>query len=248
MQPAASRTAAPAETHVYLERSGCALELDVVRPAVQEDPAPAVVFFHGGAWRMGSREQFLPQCRELAANGTFGITAGYRLVSEANGLSPVDCAQDAAEAVGWVRDRAAQLGIDPGRIAAGGGSAGGQLAAAVAAMGIELGALVLFNPALGPDGSPRLRFLGEACPDWDVSDRFPPTLVQHGTADSVVPIEHSRVFAERMRSLGRPCRLVEYDGMPHAFFNHPAPEGRYEATVHEMQRFLASLGLLDRAA
>jgi len=233
------------EAHTYLERDGAALELEVVRPAHSGQPAPAVVFFHGGGWRMGSREQFLPQCRELAAGGTVGITASYRLVSADNGLSPLDCADDAVEAVRWVRAHATELGIDASRIAAGGGSAGGQLAAAVAAMDVELSALVLFNPALGPDGSPRLHFMGDAGPAWDVTRGFPAALIQHGTDDALVPIEHARRFAERMKSVGSHCRLVEYDGMPHAFFNHPAPEGRYEATVQEMLQFLTSLDLYE---
>lgn len=232
------------EAYVYAERAGSALELELVRPSAGERPAPAVIFFHGGAWRIGSREQFLPQCRELTAGGTFGVTASYRLVSDDNGLSPVDCVRDAVEAIQWVRAHASELGIDPSRIAAGGGSAGGQLATAVAAMGVELSALVLFNPALAPDGSPRLDFMGDAAPDWSLRPGFPPALVQHGTADALVPIEHARRFAERMRALGSRCELVEYDEMPHAFFNYPVPEGRYEATVLEMRQFLKSLGLL----
>lgn len=232
------------ETHIYFETAGSTLELDLVRPADSPSPAPAVIFFHGGAWRIGDRQQFLPQCRKLAAQGTFGITASYRLVSDDNQLSPVDCANDAAAAVRWVRAHAAELGIDPNRIAAGGGSAGGQLATAVAAMEVELAALVLFNPALAPDGSPRLLFLGGAGPDWDITPGFPPALVMHGTGDTIVPIEHARRFAERMKVVGSRCELAEYEGMPHAFFNHPAPEGRYEETVGEMERFLTSLDLL----
>ncbi|MBW2279883.1 MAG: alpha/beta hydrolase [Deltaproteobacteria bacterium] len=204
---------------------------------------PAVVFFHGGAWRIGSREQFLPQCRRLAAAGTVGITVTYRLTNSET-VTPVDCADDAAHAVRWVRDHADDLGVDSTRIAASGGSAGGQLAAAVASMGVDLAALVLFNPALAPDGTPRLAFMGEGSPDWGVGERFPPSLVLHGTADEQVPIDHSRRFAARMKALGRRCDLVEYEGMPHAFFNHPAPEGRFEETASEMERFLRSLELL----
>ncbi len=231
-------------TYGYRAGDGSELQLDVVRPD-SEGPArgaPAVVFFHGGAWRIGSREQFLPQCRRLAQVGIAGITASYRLVTDDNGLSPVDCVTDARLAVAWVREHASELGIDPARIGAGGGSAGGHLAAALASMKVDLCGLVLFNPALAPDGTPRLAFMGDAGPDWDVHAGFPPALVLHGTADEIVPIENARAFQEHMVRLGRRCELIAYEGMPHAFFNYPAPAGRFEETVAQMLRFLAELG------
>lgn len=233
-----------AKTHVYRELEGRALELEVVRPGGGRSATPCVVFFHGGGWRTGDRSQFLPQCKALAARGATGITVTYRLADNDTGTTPVDCSDDAAHAVSWVRDRADELGIDRQRIVASGGSAGAQMAAAVAAMGQELSALVLFNPALCPDGTPRLRLMGDACPPWAVDERFPPSLVLHGTSDHLVSIEHSRRFAEQMREHGRRCELVEYEGMPHGFFNFPAPLGRYDEALAEMIRFLESLGLL----
>lgn len=232
------------EVHVYRETHGRSLELELVRPDGGAPPHPAVVLFHGGGWRTGDRSLLLPQCEHLAACGAVGVTVSYRLASEGSGTTALDCAHDAAHAVRWVRDHAAALGIDPQRIAAGGGSSGGQMAAAVAAMGIELAALVLFNPALAPDGTPRLVFLGDACPDWSVDGSFPPTLVQHGTADTIVPIDHARRFAERIASDGGRCEFVEYDGMPHAFYKFPAPKGRLQETLGEMERFLRSIDLL----
>lgn len=239
---------ARSERHVYREIDGHALELDLVAPDGADGPArPAVVFFHGGAWRMGHRDQFLGHCQFLAERGAIGVTASYRLADPEAGRSPLECADDAAYAVGWLRERAAALGIDPARLAAGGGSAGGQLAAAVAAMGIPLAALVLFNPALAPDGSPRLVFMGDAGPDWGVDARFPPALVVHGTADHIVPVETARAFAQAMAQHARPCELVEYDDMPHGFFNAKAPDGRRDETLADMARFLAKHGLLGDA-
>jgi acetyl esterase/lipase len=231
-------------THVYREVDGDSLELEVVRPATASEATSCVVFFHGGAWRIGDRAQFLPQCNALAERGATAVTVTYRLATEASGRSPAECSVDAAHAVAWVREHAEELGIDAGKIVASGGSAGGQMAAAVAAMGHELAALVLFNPALCPEGTPQLRFMGDACPEWSVDERFPPTLVLHGTADDLVSIDHSRRFAARMHEAGSQCELIEYEGMPHAFFNHPAPEGRYEETLAAMLRFLESLDLL----
>jgi acetyl esterase/lipase len=180
----------------------------------------------------------------LAARGTTAMTVTYGLVTDDNQRTPVDCSNDAAHAISWVRDHSKDFGIDPHKIVASGGSAGGQMAAAVAAMGQELAALVLFNPALCPDGTPRLGFMGDACPEWCVDERFPPTLVLHGTSDTIVPIEHSRRFAERMYEVDTRCELVEFEGMPHAFFNFPAPRGRYDETLAAMDRFLTSLSLL----
>lgn len=234
------------ETHVYREIGKYSLELGVVRPA-RNGTAPAtscVVFFHGGTWRLGDRSQFLPQCRALAERGATAVTASYRLVTDGGETTPVDCSDDAVHAVAWVREHASELGIDPRKVVVGGGSAGGQMAAAVAATGADLAALVLFNPALCPEGTPRLRFMGDACPGWGVAEGYPPTLVLHGTADAIVPIEHSRRFAEQMKTVGSQCELVEYEGMPHAFFNHPAPDGRYEETLAQMLRFLESSDLL----
>jgi len=233
------------EVHVYREIAGRALELELVRPAGGMQPRPAVLFFHGGGWRLGSRELLLPQCEFLASRGAIGVSAGYRLAREDAGTTPMDCVDDALHAVRWLRANAAPLGVDPARIAAGGGSAGGQMAAAVAAIGEPLAALVLFNPALALDGSPRLPFMGDACPAWEVDARLPPTLIQHGTADRLVPIDHVRRYAERLRAAGGSCELVEYEGMPHAFFNRPAPEGRRDETLTALAAFLGALGWLE---
>ena len=92
--------------------------------------------------------------------------------------------------------------------------------------------------------TPRLVFMGDAGPDWGVDGSFPPTLVLHGTGDTIVPIDHSRRFAERVKSDGGHCELVEYDGMPHAFYKFPAPKGCLRETLGEMERFLRSLRLL----
>jgi hypothetical protein len=91
-------------------------------------PLPAIVFFFGGGWSSGSPAQFEPQSRHLAARGMIALVADYRVKTRRN-AKPVDCVADAKACVRWVRANAARLGIDPDRIAVGGGSAGGHLAA-----------------------------------------------------------------------------------------------------------------------
>ena len=97
------------------------------------DHRPAIVFFFGGGWNNGTPKQFEPHCRMLAAQGMVAITADYRVASR-HQVKVVDCVRDAKSAVRWVRQNAQRLGIDPQRIAAGGGSAGGHLAAATATL------------------------------------------------------------------------------------------------------------------
>lgn len=151
-----------AQIETYKEINGATLKLWIFRPAGK--PAPevkraAIVFFFGGGWTNGLPAQFEPQCRHFAERGMVAMTADYRVASRQQ-VKPTACVADAKSCMRWVRKHAEQFGIDPDRLAAGGGSAGGHLAAALATLpGMdEAGedtsisavpnALVLFNPAL----------------------------------------------------------------------------------------------------
>jgi acetyl esterase/lipase len=110
------------------------LELDLVLPPETTDPVPVVVFLHGGGWRVGSRHSAGPAYRgadptpfeRLAQAGIAVASVDYRLSGEATWPTQL---HDAKAAVRWLRARAAELGVDPERIAAWGESAGGHLAA-----------------------------------------------------------------------------------------------------------------------
>lgn len=106
------------------------LNLYVFSPSAPKN-APAIVFFFGGGWKSGTPQQFETQCRELAKRGMVAITADYRDESR-HRVKPTQCVADARSAMRWVRAHSKELGVDPQRIAAGGGSAGGHLAACTA--------------------------------------------------------------------------------------------------------------------
>jgi pectinesterase len=130
---------------VYVQRGEHALALDLYLPAhPKPGPIPAIVFVHGGGWRTGVRANFAPMAIRMAERGYAAATISYRLSPEA--LYPA-AVQDARAAVRWVRTHAAEYGIDPSKIAIGGGSAGGQIAALA---GVTDG-LARFDPDGGPD-------------------------------------------------------------------------------------------------
>ncbi len=154
-----------ARAEVYKTIGNISLKLYIFNPpeSGSSAPRPAIVFFFGGGWRAGSPSQFEGQCRRIASLGMVAITADYR-VSSRHHSTVLDSVRDAKSAIRYVRQNASRLGIDPLRIAAGGGSAGGHLAAAAGivpgldepgentAVSSRPNALVLFNPVvvLGP--------------------------------------------------------------------------------------------------
>ncbi len=168
---------------------------------------------------------------------------------------------DGKSAVRWIRQYATELGIDPERIAAGGGSAGGQVAAATGTItgfeeeGEDLtvasrpNALVLFNPVFdnGPGGYGHDRveeYWREFSPMHNIGEETPPTIVFLGTQDHHIPVATALEYKRRMEEHGRRCDLHLYEGQPHGFFNYNQRDN-YLKTVIEMDRFLASLGYLE---
>ncbi|MSU48080.1 MAG: alpha/beta hydrolase [Opitutus sp.] len=264
-----------ARAETYKTIGDTKLSLYIFEPAgpVQKN-RPAIVFFFGGGWTNGSPTQFEQHCRALAARGMVAITADYRVGSR-HQVKPTACVADAKSALRWVRANAARLGVDPQRIAAGGGSAGGHLAAAIATVpGFDEptedakissmpNALVLFNPALvlaplagleikdfeSRVGAERMgtdpRNLS---PVHHVKRGAPPTIIFHGRADTTVPYATAEAFTSAMKKAGNRCELVGTEGAQHGFFNYGRGDGSdYRATLAATDAFLVSLGWLRPA-
>ena len=108
------------------------IPLRLYRPAGAGERAPGLVYYHGGGWLLGSLDSHDVVCRRFAnAAGCVVVSVDYRMAPEHPFPAAVD---DCAEATRFVIARAASLGIDPARIAVGGDSAGGNLAAVMALM------------------------------------------------------------------------------------------------------------------
>ncbi|GAA0539258.1 acetyl esterase [Rhizomicrobium palustre] len=117
--------------------------------AAGSEALPALVFFHGGAFRVGDFESHETLCREFAGEaGCRVIAVDYRLAPEHPFPAAYD---DAYAALGYIEANAAALGIDPNRIAVGGDSAGGALAAAICQRAkAEAGATIVYQLLLFP--------------------------------------------------------------------------------------------------
>ncbi len=116
--------------NISMPGPGGDLPLRVYTPvAAGGEALPALVYFHGGAFRVGDLESHEGTCRQLAGEiGCRVVAVDYRLAPEHVFPAAVD---DALAALRWVEANAATLGIDPNRVAVGGDSAGGNLAAVV---------------------------------------------------------------------------------------------------------------------
>jgi acetyl esterase/lipase len=255
------------KSETYRKVGDTELKVWIFEPAAKgTKPLPAIVFFFGGGWTGGSPTQFEPQSRHLASRGMIAIVADYRVKTRQD-AKPADCVSDAKACVRWVRANAARLGIDPERIAVGGGSAGGHLAASTATLpGLDPAqddksvscipdALVLFNPGTVMAPFPGLDLKGfgagldkakfgceptEISPLHHVKKGTPPTIIFHGKADTTVPYTTVEKFAEVMKTAGNRCELVGYEGQPHGFFN----KAKYAETLAATDAFLVSLGYL----
>ncbi|MBN1343256.1 MAG: alpha/beta hydrolase [Phycisphaerae bacterium] len=264
--PASSAAAAktqPDDKILYKTVGQTKLYLHVFRPegAKPADNRPCIVFFFGGGWKGGSPSQFYEHARYLASRGMVACAAEYRVQSK-HKATPYECVQDAKSAIRWVRSHARQLGVDPNRIAAGGGSAGGHVAAATGTLrgfdepGEDTGvsarpnALVLFNPVFdnGPNGYGHDRVKGrwrEFSPMHNIDEHTPPTIVFLGMKDKLIPIATAEKYEDLMTDAGVRCDLHLYENQPHGFFNYRGGSNPfYYQTVIEADKFLTSLGYL----
>jgi len=254
------------EAETYRRIGDAELKLYVHKPKdwTKSDRRPAILFFFGGGWTSGSPSQFRYQCEYLAARGMVAVTADYRVASR-HSVKAVDCVSDAVAAMRYVRANATKMGIDPERIVASGGSAGGHLAACLgvvagleanvdehAAASYRPNAMVLFNPALQFGEAPGLQITSERTgidpesisPFHHVKPGAPPTLLLFGTADGM--LDSAKAFTRAMTDAGNRCELELYDGLPHGFFNVGRHENRpFLATLERADRFLESLGYVS---
>lgn len=246
---------AGAETFLYRKTPQTDLNLFVLKPKDAPGRRPAILFFFPGGWRVGKVQTFLPQAEAMRKAGWVAILADYR-VAKRHQTEPRDAVEDAIACYEWVLQNAAKLGIDPAKFVVAGGSSGGHLAACVGLFESKdsrlvprterpPSALVLFNPVLdvvkyGGDRTEKILISDpqSISPVHQLHKGLPPTLVLHGTADKVVPVEVAERFTQEAKKLGLDVTLLTYPEKVHGFYNAEKDEDGHTSSLRDMRSFL----------
>lgn len=227
------------ENIVFARAGERELACDVFRPPSASANGAGVVLLHGGAWQRGDRHQLRAYGIHLAREGFVCVSSSYRLTPEAPWPAQIE---DVYAALRYVREHARALGIEEGRLAVLGASAGGHLALLAAASAFApsdapahgvRAVVAIFPPtllsprdAMEEGAVPAFALLGDAdtpeasaaaSPLRHVRPGFPPTLLLHGNADELVPAKASMRMYEALLAAGVPAELHMVADQPHAY-------------------------------
>jgi acetyl esterase/lipase len=262
------------EERVYKSVGSRDLRVDLFySPETRQRPRnPAIAFFHGGGWAYGERSEFHEACLRYARRGFVTLSFQYRLSINPDETVPhpditlVECVKDARSALRWIRQNAAALRVDAGRIVASGQSAGGQLALGAAlfddvnestddlTVSPRPDALVLYSSNVNTLEAWADRLMGDRREEiWSISPHhnlragLPPTIEFHGEEDCMVPFWAVRHFVEKARGLGNDVELVSFEGRRHYLGDGDPAYGRYydEEVLERTDRFLEEHGFID---
>jgi acetyl esterase/lipase len=224
-------------------------KLDLYLPVVKNGPAPLVIWLHGGGFRVGDKHSMprrnfgpapkpkgpdgpyqiqVPDVAALTREGYAVVSLNYRLLRRP-GDRFVDFArpavQDGKAAVRFLRANAALYGLDPGKFAVWGNSAGGFIAAMLAATGDD--PTIFDDPALG---SPDVSGAVQAAVIWygaiEINDLsiahyisaakiIPPILIANGDADTSVPVVEAIRLNDELLKKGAKSTLTILSGAGH---------------------------------
>lgn len=206
--------------------------LDVFVPTVPVERAPVLVFFYGGSWNSGSKDDYAFAAQAFAAQGFVTVLPDYRLYPQAR--FP-DFLKDGAAAIAWVRDNIAAQGGDPNRIVLAGHSAGAYNAAMLGLdpeylrqAGVDPRAIRAVAGLSGPydflpfDQKTSIDVFGQA-PDPEATQpvsfagaHSPPTFLATGDKDTVVKPRNTASLAARLRTARVPVQERVYEGLDHS--------------------------------
>jgi acetyl esterase len=230
--------------------------LYILYPQNKSDkPLPAIIYYTGGGWLNGDVADEIPTAAWFRDHGMIGITADYRVKNRHN-TTPMEAINDARSAMRYIRGHAKELGIDPQKIVAAGGSAGGHLAICTfldggddpaddLSISTKPNGLVLHNPVLGEGyGAYFLDKHPEFTPLNKVGANWPPTIVSCGTKDGTTPYSGAVKFTQLMQEKDNTCELITVNDADHSC-DWPVSNPNFLPTLTRMVNFLGEQHLLS---
>jgi acetyl esterase/lipase len=253
------------DTMTYVIRDGKPLGVDLYRPARQPvDLLPLVIVIHGGSWRGGSRADLPELNRYLAARGYAVAAISYRFAPQFRHPAPSD---DVQRSIQFLKSIAPRLGIDAGRIALIGRSAGGQLALLAAYTTRDpaiRGVAAMYSPSdqvFGYENPANPRVINSrqiledylagtpktkpeayrtASPINFVTAATVPTLLIHGVKDELVWVRQSERLDAKLAAAKRPHFLLKLPWATHGCdYNFNGPCG--QLTTYAIENFLGEV-------
>lgn len=212
---------------------------------------PSIVIFHGGSWKTGTPDMHYPDCEYWSSRGMIAVSVDYRLKDRDKVEVPLECVKDAKSAVRYLRKNAEKLKVDPAKIVVAGGSAGGQMAAAVAmidgandavddlTISCVPNAVILYNPFWVKGCSPELT------PPNFIRENLPPIITFIGGEDPAIPVEGLQAFHESLKAAGNGSELYVGKKGKHGFCNGRNPRNRFFYWSLELEdAFLVKHGII----
>lgn len=212
--------------------NGDSLTLHLLRPQQVNagERRPAIVYFFGGGWKLGTPMQFYRECAYYASKGMVAVSVDYR-IEYLHRSDPFDSFEDAKDAIRWLRKHAGSYGIDSAKIVAAGASAGGHLAAALGTIGsgepdsagykpdlLILYYAVVDNVSRTFSHSRIKERYREISPMHHISEGVPPTIFMLGTKDRLVSVQTAEMFRDKLLRNGVDCELQLFEGAGHPIF------------------------------
>ncbi|GEO98669.1 alpha/beta hydrolase [Methylobacterium haplocladii] len=206
--------------------------LDVFTPITDVTNAPVLVFFYGGSWKNGSKDDYAFAAQALAAQGFVTVLPDYRLYPQ---VRFPDFLDDGARAIAWVRDNIAAYGGDPKKIVLAGHSAGAYNAVMLGLdpsylrrAGVDPRVIRAVAGLSGPydffpfDQATSVDVFGQASdpqatqPVNFAGPNAPPAFLATGDADTTVRPRNTKSLAARLREARVPVQERVYAGLDHA--------------------------------
>ncbi|MEL7002426.1 MAG: alpha/beta hydrolase [Bacteroidota bacterium] len=205
---------------------------------------PAMVFFHPGGWISGEPEFFYNQCHKYARHGFVTISVQYRLANY-GGLTPINCVEDAKDALIWIFDNAEELNVDTSAVTLVGYSAGGHLALMTQLTDYG-GKCTVKNIILyaAPTDLTEDRLTAQLIKSKEAIYKLSPINnlrpitsrihVFHGKQDNIVDFGTIERFVGRAKDLGLKIALDAYDNVGHFILSEPTLNHELEQKVDQI--------------